>query len=204
MVRVQLFGTTTSPYVRRVRIVAHELGLPVELVDTSTEAGQIDLREASPVWKVPAARVIDGDARAFVMDSGVINALLLQRHGPGPLAPYDPLDVEQHNLLTVVDGALDALINVFYLAKDGVTPEQSEYLAKQRARAASACAWLDGQVDALLGERPSLAAIALGTTVDWMRFRDTYPVDEHAGLVRVATKLAERPSFQATRPGVAV
>ena len=56
---MKLYGTTTSPFVRRVRAVAAEIGEPVELVNTASDAGQAQLREVSPIRKVPVA-VIDG------------------------------------------------------------------------------------------------------------------------------------------------
>ena len=42
---MKLFGSTTSPFVRRVRVVAAELGEPVDRIDTAAEAGQAALRE---------------------------------------------------------------------------------------------------------------------------------------------------------------
>src|SRR5690606_5704652 len=59
LARMKLYGTTTSPFVRRVRVVAAEVGEPVERIDTAPEAGQAALREVSPIRKVPVA-VIDG------------------------------------------------------------------------------------------------------------------------------------------------
>ena len=83
MATVKLFGTLTSPYVRRVRIVAQELGLEVERIDTVSDEGQAALREVTPIWKVPTAVV--GDQPLF--DSAVITQHLLRHHGPGPLRP---------------------------------------------------------------------------------------------------------------------
>jgi glutathione S-transferase len=60
MSTIELFGTVTSPYVRRVRIVAHELGVSVARTDTADAPGQAALRAFNPLWKVPAAR-LDGE-----------------------------------------------------------------------------------------------------------------------------------------------
>lgn len=199
MTQMTLFGTTTSPYVRRVRIVAHELGIQTELVDTSTDSGQAALRGVSPIWKVPAARIDDVE----LFDSAVICQYLLGRFGPGKLAPFDVDDVDTRNQITVTDGALDALINVFYLAKDGIAPEQAPYVAKQSARAASAMAWLDVRVAddaAQARDRFGLAEIALVTTLDWMRFRHAYDVDQHPALVQCVGRHSGRASLAAMSP----
>jgi glutathione S-transferase len=196
---LRLYGTVTSPYVRRVRVVARELGLTYELIDTASEVGQATLRSVSPIWKVPAAE-LDG---ALLLDSAVINEALLRRHGPGPLAAYDPSEPATRNLLTVIDGALDALINGFYLGRDGVSGASSSYLRKQQDRAASAMAWLDARVDDrwLTPARAfGVAEIALCTTIAWMEFRNTYALDGHPALRRLYAHHRDRPSLIATAP----
>ena len=196
---IRLFGTITSPYVRRVRIVAAELGLPYELLETVSEQGQAKLRERTPVWKVPAAE-IEGQ---LVLDSHVITELLLMRDESSVLAPLAVDDIAARNAISVVDGALDALINAFYLAKEGITPEQAPYLKKQHARAEAALTWLDDEVKApwVTGKKQlGLPEIALGTALAWMRFRNAYPIARHAHLMKVLEALEQRPSFQSTQP----
>lgn len=197
---VRLFGSYTSPFVRRIRIVCLELGVPFSMVDTMTPEGQADLRQRSPIWKVPAAE-IDGQ---LVLDSHVISDVLLARYGGlGPLASLALDDTEGRNAVSVIDGALDALINVFYLAKDGVTPEQVPYLEKQRARAASALSWLDARVhEPFVTSKQALGLpeVALGTALGWMRFRNAYPIGTHPRLMRCLEALEARPSFLSTAP----
>jgi len=194
---IELFGTLTSPYVRRVRAVAHELSRPIELVDTSTDDGQAKLRAVHPLWRVPAARV-DG---ALVYDSSVITDVLARRYGGEALAPIAPDDLETLNVLTVIDGAVDSLINAFYLGRDEVT--DASYVVKQRDRAAAAMAWLDARVDDVwVGPHRAfgLVEIALCTAMGWMRFRDTYPIERHPGLLRCFEQHDARPCLAQTRP----
>jgi glutathione S-transferase len=196
---MKLFGTTTSPYVRRVRVVALELGLPVTWVDTATEAGQAALRTCSPLWKVP---VVELDGRA-IFDSRVITEHLVRTHGPGPLPALDEGDVDARNAITVIDGALDALINAFYLQRDGVTRDQASYVAKQHDRAAAALGWVEARVDDVWLTRArafGLAELALVTALEWMQFRGTYPVERHAALVRCLEHHGARASLLSTRP----
>lgn len=75
---MKLYGTTTSPFVRRVRVVAAELGEPIDRVDTAPEVGQAALREVSPIRKVPVAVVDDGRA---LFDSRAIVEWLVGKHG---------------------------------------------------------------------------------------------------------------------------
>jgi glutathione S-transferase len=196
---LRIYGTHTSPYVRRVRIVAHELKLTHELIDTTTKDGLAALKALTPIWKVPVAE-LDG---VPVFDSAVINEMLLRLHGPGPLALHDPHDVILRNVITVIDGALDSLINCLYLGRDGITPEDATYLQKHQDRAASAMAWLEGRaLDGWLTPTKSfgLAEIALCTALGWMRFRDTYAIERHPALLRCFEQHSERPSLAATQP----
>jgi glutathione S-transferase len=194
---MKLFGTVTSPYVRRVRIVAAELGEPVELVDTATDAGQAALRAVAPLWKVPTA-IVDGQT---IFDSHLVVDHLLATRGPGPFAP--PADAARdRNLAAVIDGALDASINAFYLKKDGADPARIPYLAKQLARVGSALAWVDAEVaaGALRDGALTTTAVSLVTAVGWMRFRAAHPVADYAAITRLAASLEERPSFASTVP----
>jgi glutathione S-transferase len=196
---IQLFGTLTSPYVRRVRIVAHELGLACELIDTTTDAGQATLRERSPIWKVPAA-AIDG---SLVFDSHVITELLIASPGQAKLAPLAVDDLEARNTITVIDGALDALINCLYLARDGITGAQSAYVIKQHERAAAALAWLETRVHegwATSRRELGLPEIALVTTLGWMRFRGMAPIERYPALLDCFERWDARDSFASTRP----
>lgn len=45
---MKLYGSITSPFVRRVRYLCHELGQSFELVDSLTDAGQSAMREKKP------------------------------------------------------------------------------------------------------------------------------------------------------------
>lgn len=195
---MRLYGTVTSPYVRRVRIVAQELGLDHELIDTADDEGQAAMRALNPLWKIPTLQL--GDQTLF--DSEVITEHLMRTHGPGPLAS-DHTDLEARNVITVIDGALDALINTFYLAKDGVTAEQASYVGKHHGRARASLEWLDARVDgpwASAAKSFGLVEIAVCTALEWMRFRNAYPVADHPNLVALMEHHAERESLVSTRP----
>lgn len=194
---MRLYGTPTSPYVRRVRVLARELGLRCQLVDTRTEEGQAELKRHSPVWKVPVA-VLEGQT---VLDSHTITDVLVERHGFGPLRPVKDL-VEERDFIHVVDGALDAGIRVFYAKRDGL-PDDAPFLVRERARMASCMRWLDESLHGAFctaEEGFGLAEIALATTLDWMRFREAFDVDGCSHLAAFAWAHKDRPSLAETMP----
>jgi glutathione S-transferase len=197
---MKLHGSTTSPYVRRVRIVATELGVPFELSPTASDEGQKALRALTPIWKVPVAEV-DGQV---IFDSHVIIEHLLRRHGYGPLRTAGGAGwVREHNLINAADAAVDALVNLLYLERDGIELGKTPYLTKQRDRVASILSWFEDQLrDTWLTDEPRLgmAEIALLTALDWMVFRNRYPVETHAALVAFRSAHGDRPSIRDTFP----
>jgi glutathione S-transferase len=198
---INLYGTLTSPFVRRVRIVAQELGLPCHLVDTATEAGQAELRAKSPIWKVPVIETAPGQ---LTYDSHAIIARLIEEHGPGALRlPSAEGRWRESNLQHVIDGALDSAINVFYLRREGLDPAQLPYPTKQNGRVRACLEWVASHLDGdyfTADHRVGLTEISLCTALDWMVFRDAQPVADWPVLIRFREHHASRPSFAATRP----
>lgn len=190
---MKLFGTTTSPYVRRVRVVAQEIGEPIELVNTAPDDGQAKLREVSPIRKVPVA--VFGDRTIY--DSRAIIDWLVTTRGWGQVAPARDRWDEQ-NVLNALDGALDAVISLFYLRRDGIAIDGTPFAARQLERAGAIFAWVAPKLST---ESFGLAEITAIAALDWMDFRQTYDT-QATGLARVREAWASRPSINATRPHV--
>jgi len=195
---MKLFGTTTSPFVRRVRVVAAELGVAVDRVDTATEAGMAALRGASPIAKVPVAIV---DERLLYDSRVIIDWLVTTRGWRGLTPPRDPWHTQ--NVVNAIDSALDSVIQLFYLRRDGVAVDGTPYAERQLARADAIFAWLAKQLapdrrsfDGGLG----VAEISLVAALDWMDFRKTYSTERAAAVESVRAAWREHPSLAATRP----
>ncbi len=196
---MKVYGTRTSPYVRRVYVVALELGLPVALVDVSGDAGQAALRSVSPIWKMPVAE-IDGEV---IWDSHAIVDYLMERHGHGPLRPIAG-HWRESNLMHAIDGALDSAINVFYLKRDGIDVSKIPYMVKQQERVRNALDWLSRELrDDHFTDDPrfGLSELALYSALDWMRLRQAHPVADSPVLSAFLKRHADRPSLAATVPG---
>jgi glutathione S-transferase len=196
---MKLYGTTTSPFVRRVRVVAAEVGEEIERIDTATDAGQAQLREVSPIRKVPVA-LVDGRT---LFDSRVIIEWLVTTRGWGDMTPpRDPWRTQ--NLVTAIDDALESVIQTFYLRRDdNVEWTASKFGTRQMERADSIFAWLGTQLaadGASFGGGFGIAELSLIAALEWMDFRKTYPTDRAGALAGVRAAWAERASVAATRP----
>lgn len=81
-----LYGSTISPYVRKVAVFAAEKNIPLEIKGTGRGGDDPDFRSASPLAKMPALR--DGD---FTVADSTAIIFYLDGVGSGPeLIPSDP------------------------------------------------------------------------------------------------------------------
>lgn len=209
---ITLYGTVTSPFVRRVRVVALEKGVPLTLVDVVGDEGQAKLKAVSPIGKVPVARFDDG---RVVYDSRVILDELCHDDNGGwaPLrAPAGDIRgrVDDENAINLVDEALLALIRLFYLKRDGADLAVA-YLQKEQARARTIFQHLNdgmhghhltmrGHEDAKTGDAFGRPELALVTALGWMAFRKTFDVTSTPRLQAALDHWSQRPSLQQTRP----
>lgn len=197
---MKLYGTVTSPFVRRVRVVASELSLDVDRIDTASEAGQLILAKLNPIRKVPAAQI---DGRTL-FDSRVIIDWLTTTRGWGTMAP--PRDHwREQNILNAIDGAADAAISLFYLKRDGVAIEGSPFALRQTDRVASIFSWLSTE---LCSDQSSFRTsgdfgvpeLSLICMLDWMDFRAAYPTQTAPALLQLRQAWRTRPSLAASHP----
>jgi glutathione S-transferase len=206
---MKLIGSLTSPYVRKVRIVLAEKKLDYKLVVEDPWSDPAGLNEANPLGKVPCLVLEGGDA---LFDSRVIVEYVDTLSPVGRLIPEKGRErAEVRTWEALADGLLDAAV----LAR-------LETTWPGRAPSERSAAWVDRQmakvhasVHALargLGEQSwyaglhlSLADVAVGCALGYLDFR--FPQiawrEEHPNLARLATKLAQRPSFANTLPPAA-
>lgn len=195
---MKLYGTVTSPFVRRVRVVAAEIGEPVDRVDTATDEGQTALRAVSPIRKVPVAMIDD----RMIYDSRTIIDYLVVTRGYGAIEPARDRWREL-NLINAIDAAMDSVVQLFLLRRDGVAIDGTPYATRQLERADSVFGWLAAQ---LAPDRRTfstgfgLPEISLVCALDWMDFRKTYPTERAQALAGVRAAWSERPTMIETRP----
>lgn len=201
---MRLFHTPTSPFVRKVLVAAHELGLadrvePVLLRPSPLEADPA-LSAHNPLNKIPALVLDDGET---LYDSAVI-VEYLDALGPAPrLIPARGMErFRALRAQALADGVLEAGILVFY--EHHHRPEERRFDGWVRGQAEKVRQGLDA-LDALsasFGDEAGLAQICAGVALGWLEFRR--PVgDVFAGRPRLAgwyERFRERPSMRATEP----
>ncbi len=211
---MKLYGHDTSPYVRRVRVLLAEKGLPFTRDSDSWNNPNAAVLRLNPMLRVPA--LVDGEQA--LLDSKVIAAYLYDRFPqppPPPPAGLLPLQPtlwhpeqrwDDENTLLTIDSAVDSAVNLFLLELDGIPAEKSPYLARQYERVKTCLTWVENK----LAGRTTFHAgvftqleIALLCALQWMQFRNRYPVADHPGLIHFVAAHAARPSLLSTHPSLA-
>jgi glutathione S-transferase len=203
---MKLIGATTSPYVRKVRIVMAEKKLDYEFVMEDVWAADTTIAHSNPLGKVPCLVMEGGEA---LFDSRVIVEYLDTLSPVGKLIPAVGRErAEVKTWEALADGLMDAAILARLEANwAGRTSEQRSqaWIDRQIAKVnASVKAMSHGLADKpfCAGIYLSLADIAVGCALAYLDFRfpDIDWRDGHANLAKLHDKLLQRPSFAETKP----
>ena len=122
---VKLLYTPTSPYARKVRVLAHELRIELNLQATDPHADDDPLLAASPVGKVPVLVLDDGSC---VQDSRVICDYLDQHAGrPRPAVAAQAREA-------LAEAILDAAVTVVMERRREPAERSQRVIDRQFAR----------------------------------------------------------------------
>jgi len=168
-----LHWSPRSPYVRKVMIALHEMGLQDRVKIVRTVAGGTtphwELMKVNPVGKIPTLELEDGTA---IYDSPVIIEYLDTLHsGPKlyPAAwPARLTALRRHALgQGMLDNALPLLGEGFRPADKQSEPHKELWRAKLRACVDA----LEGEADALASSGFTVGHLAIGVALGYLDFR---------------------------------
>jgi glutathione S-transferase len=195
---LKLRHSTTSPFVRKVEVVALETGQDHEIERVKTVTSDPDLTPDNPLQKIPAMVLEDGTK---LIDSKIICEYLDQRKG-GKLIPAS--GAKRWAVLTrqtLCDGILDASILRRYESARPETLRSTEWDAKQKLKVDQSLAALERDA-AGFGDAADLGTLTAAITLDYLDFRFAHEAwrAKHPKLAAWHAAFSQRPSLQATRP----
>lgn len=159
---MRLIGSTTSPYVRRIRILLGEELYDFVNLDIYGD-GRGELRKTNPTLKIPVLE----EGGQEIYDSRIIARYISARQG------RDPLTWDQQNLLTMIDGANDSAVILLLSKKSGIDTSQNlMFFNLQRERIETSLKTLADKVNEGQFEDWNYPAICLYSLVDWLEFRE--------------------------------
>ena len=198
---LKLHWSPKSPYVRKVMICAHELGVVDRLELVRSVAAMLKpnarLMEDNPLSKIPTLVLDDG----FALFDSVVICEYLDDLAQGSLFPKHSTDKWQAlRWHALGDGLLDALI-LWRNEREREVPLRTLMEAFE-LKVRAALKVLDDEAQALAETDLSIGHVTIGCALGYLDYRfDTL------GWRAIAPRLAEwqadiarRPSFQSTEP----
>lgn len=187
---MKLIGSTTSPYVRRIRILLGEE--PYEFVNLDIyDQDRDELRRQNPALRIPM--LIDGDQVLY--DSRIIARYLSAKQN------RDPLTWDQQNQLTLIDAVNDSAVILLQSKRSGLdTDSGAMFFRLQHERIASSLQALAAQVQEGHFQEWNYPAICLYCMVDWMDFRGLSDFAGVESLLEFRDSYRDDPWVQQTDP----
>lgn len=199
---MQLYYSPTSPYARKVRIVAIEKGLDgaIERVDATPWPEPTAVATHNPLGKVPALVLGTGEA---LFDSPVICEYLDILGGGTPLIPAE--GARRWAVLrtqAVADGVMDAAVSIVLERRRDVAQQSSAAIERAAKAIRRSVGWLGSEIAVEPIAAFDLGRIAAAVAVGYLHFRlpdldlglDAGPLAEWWTLIR------RRASLDATIP----
>jgi glutathione S-transferase len=201
---MKLYATATSPFVRKVLVVAHErrlLGRIEQVVlRPSPLKANPELSRANPLNKIPALVLDDG---TVLYDSGVICEYLDALEGRPLLVPAS--GAERWRVLrlhALADGVIEAGVLVYYeRAQRPPAHQWQPWVDGQLEKVRQGLDALDAEAASFGGGAMNLGMIGAAAAIGWLGFREVCePLSGRSNLARWYAEFSERPSMRATVP----
>jgi glutathione S-transferase len=200
---MKLIGSHTSPFVRKVRIVLAEKKIDYEFVIDSPWTEDSKVPDINPLGKIPVL-VLDDQTPLF--DSRVIVEYIDNVTPNNKLFPAPNRErTEVKRWEALADGLLDAAVSALLEGKRPKKEQSASWIARQHGKVARSLAFMAaelGDKSFCMGTHISMADMAVGTALGYLRFR--FPEiswqESHPNLGKLYDKLMLRPSFADTVP----
>lgn len=198
-----LHWSPRSPYVRKVMIVAHEIGLASRLHTVRTVAGgttpHLALMTRNPLGKIPTLELPDGTA---LYDSPVICEYLDTLHGGARLFPVGLERFTALRRLALGDGMLDVALAWLGERLRPAGLQSAAHIALWETKLRACVDALELQAEALEAAAFGIGHIAIGVALGYLDFRFSQLAwrDGHPRIAAWQAGFDARPSARANLP----
>lgn len=195
---MKLYTNAASPFARKCRVIAHELGIKLEEIRT-LPFNDPDFRRVNPLGKIPALLLDDG---SVLIDSPVI-CEYLNHKGGGKFFPGMNIFKDSSGrwkalgLQALGDGLADAA--VAYVVEGRQSPPNE---AQRTRHMAAVTATLDALERSKFAEHPTIGEIAVACALGYLDFRipDLDWKSSRPKLSAWYARMCEYPAMKATEP----
>ncbi len=192
---LKLYGSTTSPYVRRLRIWLANTDHEFINLQIFSEQDRRLLAAKNPTMKIPMLEDVTNDVTRVIFDSRIIYRYLTDKFD-------DPLlSWEQENQLTLIDSANDSLVQMFILSNSDIQPDEDKlYFKLQKERVNAVLVHLNEMVAKQQFASWNYPAVCLYCLVDWIEFRNLHNMQGLTDLLAFHDDNVQRIEVTATDP----
>ncbi|HEY8119119.1 MAG TPA: glutathione S-transferase N-terminal domain-containing protein [Methylophilaceae bacterium] len=200
---MKLLYTPNSPYARKVRIVAIEKHIDMEMVSVVLSAPDCPVNDHNPLGKIPVL-IMDDDESLF--DSRVIVEYLDNRTPLAHLIPQEQgTKIWVRRWEALADGVCDAAVMAMMESRKPENLQDANVITKQMGKVERGLKVLSEDLAEskwCVNDTFSLADIALGCTLGYLqlRFKEINWQKQYPNLAKHYAELMKRRSFKDTVP----
>lgn len=184
-----LYGSKTSPFVRRIRILLDKTLYDFVEINVFDSQDSVKLNKLNPVNQVPL--LIDNEKT--IWDSRVIFNYLNGKNS------YQKMDWDDENLLTAIDGAMNSGVTLLMLKRSGVNIEEPlPFVIRQKERIDSVLDFLKPFLETRALNQWDFQAISLYCFLDWAVFRGIIKIDQRPECLEFLSRYKNFSGVQST------
>lgn len=186
-----LYGSQTSPFVRRIRLLLDENLYQFKKLDIFKPEERKQLLQLSPILKIPVLE-IDGQ---IIWDSRVMFNELVRR------GYHANLTLHEENLLTAINDISDSLIQILLAKRSHIEfPKGSHLDISHGERIHNVLAYLEKQLDAGDFSKWNFPSMCLYILIDWILFRELTPLNSFPKLLQFHKANGTQPRVALSDP----
>ncbi len=192
---MKLLYTKRSPYARKVRVIALEKSIPLDLVDEDLQKKSQRLLSANPLGKVPTL-VLDNGTTVF--DSPVICQYLDGLHDKPMMIPREAIErIEVLKWEAFADDLMAAAINLYMEKVRHPHDFHKDFTTTLEANIRLAYGYIEKNLPKL--KKFNLAPIAVASAIGYIHFR-LVSLKVQGPLSQWFEEISKRPSMAQTIP----
>ena len=201
--KMLLHWSPRSPYVRKVMIAAHEMGLQDQLHCVRTVVGgttpHLELMRENPLGKIPTLVLADG---TIIYDSPVVCEYLDTLHTGPKLFPTGAGRITALRRLALGDGMLDIALALLSEKFRPAEHQSQPHMDLWHGKLVACPPALEQEADALAASPFSIGHLAIGIALAYLdfRFSELNWRDGHPKLTAWHAGFNARPSVAANPP----
>lgn len=190
---MQLFGSTTSPYARRLRLFMQDIAHEFVHVDIFNSRDRAGIQRDNPTLKIPMLK----DGEQTVLDSGNIYRYLQDKLG-APSLTWD-----QQNLLTIIDAANESLVQLLILSRSEIDVSSDKmYFRIQRERLDVVFSHIEQKAQQGAFDNWDYLSMSLFCLLDWVMFRQLHDISSFTHLSKLHARWSQLAICHKTDPRI--